>query len=117
MDEEDKPAEEIPLEQIMATREVSMEKANEFITQLTAEIKYKEDQLKTKIVEENVSNTYELKSFPLDHKKPRHTLKIEMEILKKQNEKHKKNLKVMQELQREDKVKIKKEGQNAPKFG
>ena len=103
--------EEVPLEQIMATREVSMEKAKEFITNFKAEIKYKEDQLKNGIVEENCSNLYELVSFPLDHKKPRHALKIEIEVLKERKKKHEINLKVMRELQKED------EGKNATKSG
>ncbi len=103
------PEPEVPLEQIIATRKVSMEKAREFITQTSEEIKYKENQLKTKIVEENCSNLYELVSFPLDHKKPRHALKIEIEILEKRKKKHETNLEVMKELQKED------EGKNASK--
>ena len=97
----------VSIEQTIATREVSMEKANEFITNLNAEIKYKENQLKTKIVEENCSNLYELVSFPLDHKKPRHALKIEIEVLKGRKKKHETNLKTMNELQLEDKKKVK----------
>ena len=87
----DKKADEVPIEQTIATREVSMEKAREFITNLTAEIKFKENQLKKGIVEENCSNLYELVSFPLDHKKPRHALKIEIEVLKGRKKNHETN--------------------------
>ena len=104
---------EVNIEQTIATREVSMEKANEFITNTTEEIKYKEDQLKKGIVEENCSNLYELVSFPLDHKKPRHALKIEIEELNRRKKKHETNLKIMKELQVEDKKKL--EEKNATK--
>ena len=100
------------LQQIIATREVTMQKAREFQKQLTAELKYKQDQLKNEIIEKNISQLYDLRSFPLDDKKPKHVIEIEIDILKSDKKKFEDNLKVMEELQVEDK---KKESENATK--
>ncbi len=99
--------EEVPLEQIIKDRAVSMEKAAESISWYQEEIDYKENQLNTKIVEENISTLYNLLSYPLDHKKPKHVLKIEVIMLKKLKKQKEDSLEIMKELQIED------EGKNA----
>ena len=94
---------EVSIEQTIIDREITMEKAADNIEWLNAELKYKEDQLKTKIVEENISELYKLVSFPLDHKKPRHVLKIEIGMTKKIIKAKEESMKIMKELQAEDK--------------
>ena len=103
MDETIKPEPEVHLSQIISDRAVSMEKAEESISWYQDEIDYKENQLKTKIVEENISTSYNLLSYPLDHKKPRHVLKIEVVMLKKLKKQKEDSLKIMKELQAKDK--------------
>jgi len=108
------PQPDVPLSQIISDREVSMEKTADSIEWIGEEIKFKEDQLDNEITEENISQLYTLLSFPKDKKKPRHVLKIEVAMLKKAKKGKEKNLKIMQELQVEDKN---KEEKNAPKSG
>ncbi len=105
------PEPDVPLAQIIKDRAVSMEKTEDGINWITEEIKYKENQLKNKIVEENTSQLYTLLSFPKDNKKPRHVLEIEVEMLKGAKTGKEKSLKIMKELQVEDK----KEDENATK--
>ncbi|KKN19161.1 hypothetical protein LCGC14_0948470 [marine sediment metagenome] len=93
---------EVSLNQIISDREVSIGNEAETIACWTEELKYKENQMDSEIVEENVSTLYNLVSFPKDKTKPRHVLKIEIEMLKRQIKKKKKILKIMQELQVED---------------
>ena len=101
----DKKAPEVPLSQIIKDREVTMDKTEDNIEYLTAEKEYKENQLKTEITEENISELYNLVSHPIDHKKPRHVLEIEVGMIKKILDAKEKSLKVMKELQVEDKKK------------
>ena len=96
---------DVPLAQIIKDRAVSMEKTEDSINWIQKEIDYKANQLDKKIVEENISQLYNLVSFPLNHKKPRHVLEIEIGMLKKSREGKKKILETMQELQVEDKEK------------
>ena len=90
---------EVSPEQIIQDREITMEKTADAINWITEEIKYKEDQLDNEVIEENISQLYNLVSFPKDKKKPRYVLKIEVEMLKKARSGKKKNLKIMKELQ------------------
>lgn len=105
---------DVPLSQIISDRAVSMEKTEDSIKWLGEEIIFKDDQLDKEIIEENTSIMYVLTSFPSDNKKPRHVLKIEVEILKRKRSNNKKTLKIMEELQVKDK---KKEEKNASKSG
>ena len=98
---------EVPIEQTIIDRKITMEKAADNIDWLNAELKYKENQLKKGIVEENISELYKLVSFPLDHKKPKHVLKIEIEMTKRIIEAKEESMKIMKELQAEDKKKVK----------
>ena len=100
---------EVTLEQTIKDREVSIEKTIDSINWIQEEIKFKDDQLDSVIIEENISQMYNLVSFPLNHKKPKHVLKIEVEMLKKVKKAKQKTLKIMEELQ------IKDEGKNASK--
>ena len=107
--------EKIPeVQQIMKDREVSIEKAADTINWMTEELKYKEDQLDNEIIEENVSQLYNLISFPKDRKKPRHVIKIEVGMIKRVIKAKKKTIKIMEELQRIDQA---KEEKNASKSG
>ncbi len=103
--------EEVLIEQTIIDREISMEQAADNIGWLNAELKYKQDQLKKGIVEENISELYKLVSFPLDHKKPRHVLEIEVDMTKRIIKAKEESMKIMKELQAEDKKKV----ENAPK--
>ena len=93
------PEPDVPIGQIIKDRKVSIEKTEDSIKWITEEIKYKESQLKKRIVEENISQLYSLVSYPLDHKKPRHVLKIETEMLTKAKKAKETSLKIMKELQ------------------
>jgi len=106
------PQPDVPLSQIISDREVSMEKTADSIEWIQEEIKFKDDQLDSEIIEENNSQLYTLLSFPINKKKPRHVLKIEVAMLKKAVKGKEKTLKIMKELQVEDK---KKEEKNASK--
>ena len=104
---------EVSIEQIMSDRQVTIDKTSETLDCWTVELGYKEDQMNTKIIEENVSTLYNIVSHPLDHKKPRHVMKIEIDMLKRNIKKKEAELKVMKELQLEDTKKL--EVNNAPK--
>lgn len=108
---------EVPLSQIISDRGVTIEKTIDSIKWIQEEIEFKENQLDNVITEENISQLYNLVSFPMDKKKPRHVLKIEIEMLKKAIKGKKNNFKIMQELQIEDKKKKEKEEKNATKSG
>ena len=99
---------EVSLSQIISDREITIEKIKDKIKWYQEEINFKNDQLDKEIIEENVSQLYTLVSYPLNHKKPRHVVKIEIEILKKIKKNQEKQLKVMKELQIEDKAKEEK---------
>ena len=109
---EEEPEESI--KQIMSDRQVSIDKTSETVECWTIELEYKEDQMDNEILEENVSTLYNIVSHPKDHKKPRHVMKIEIGMLKRNIKKKKEELKVMKELQLEDKEKLEK-GKNASK--
>ena len=96
---------DVPLSQIISDREVSIEKTSETIDCWTVEKKFKENQLKTEIVEENISTLYNLVSFPINKKKPKHVIEIEVEMLERNIKKKNQELKIMEELQVEDKKK------------
>lgn len=104
---------EVSIEQIMSDRQISIDKTTETIECWSVELGYKEDQMDTKIIEENVSTLYNLVSHPSDHIKPRHVMKIEISMLKRNIKKKKAEVKIMNELQSEDKKKL--EVNNAPK--
>ena len=97
--------EEVPLSQIIADREISIEKTEDSINWITEEINYKEDQIDSEIVEENISQLYNLVSYPKDKKKPKHVLKIEIQMLKKAKKNKEKSVKIMKELQLKDEEK------------
>lgn len=105
---------DVPLSQIISDRAVSIEKTADGINWIGEEINYKENQIDSEIIEENLSQLYNLVSFPLNKKKPKHVLKIEIEMLKKAKKGKEKSLKIMEELQVEDR---KKEEKNASKSG
>lgn len=90
---------EVPLSQIIKDRAVSIQKTGESIKWIIEEIKYKEDQIDSEIIEENISQLYNLVSFPKDKKKPKHVIKIEIEMLKTGKKSKEKTLKIMKELQ------------------
>lgn len=102
---------DVPLSQIISDRAISIEKTVDSIKWIGEEINYKEDQIDSEIIEENISQLYTLLSFPLNKKKPKHVLKIEIEMLKKAKKGKLKSIKIMEELQVEDKRK------NASKSG
>ncbi len=90
---------EVNIGQTIIDREISIENTENNIRWISGEVKFKEDQLKKEIVEENISELYKLVSFPLNHKKPEHVLKIEIEMLKKGIKAKNESLKIMRELQ------------------
>ena len=104
---------EVSIEQMIIDREITMVKAADNIDWLNAELKYKEDQLKNGIKEKNISELYKLVSFPLDDKKPRHVLKIEIGMTKRIIKAKEDSMKIMKELQIEDIKKL--EENNATK--
>ncbi len=95
--------EEISVEQTIIDREITMEKTLDNIEWLNAELEYKEDQLKNGIKEKNISELYKLVSFPLDDKKPRHVLEIEIGMTKRIIQAKEESMEIMKELQVKDK--------------
>ncbi len=91
--------------QAIKDRAVSLEKATDGVKWIKEEVKYKENQLKKGITEKNLSELYNLVSFPSDDKKPKHVLTIEIEMLKKGIAAKEESIKTMNELQVEDKKK------------
>ena len=108
-DEKEK-VDEVPLEQIIKDREVSIEKTEDSIKWIGEEINYKENQIDNEIIEENISQLYNLVSFPKDKKKPKHVLKIEIEMLKKAKKRKERSLKIMKEIQIKDEDDASKSG-------
>ena len=108
MDEQKEVKSEVPIEQIIKDRAVSIQLAKDLIRYGDMEKKYKQDQLdKGKILENSQSTLYTTASFPKDDIKPEFVLKIEIEQLERRMKKAKKDLKIMEELQVEDKKKLK----------
>lgn len=101
MTEEKQP--EVPLEQVIKDREVSIDKTRDNLIFLNKELKYKEDQLKGEIIERNQSGLYNITSFPMDDKKPKHVIEIEIGMIKKIIKAKEENLKIMDDLQKESK--------------
>lgn len=93
------------LTQAIKDREISIEKAIDNVKWLGEELKYKENQLKTGILEENISELYSLVSFPIDKKKPKHVIEIEIGMLIRGILAKEQSLKIMKRLQVEDKKK------------
>jgi len=106
MDEKKLEQPDVSPEQLIKDRDTSIDKTKDNISFLNKELKYKENQLKGKIVERNQSTLYNVTSFPIDDKKPRHVLEIEVGMIKKIIEAKENQLKTMEELQVEDKKKL-----------